>query len=65
MELTVTPPVLVTVTGTIGIGQYGGGVEGKPAVDGVTCRPAGAAVVVVGSAVVGGVVTGGAVGAGT
>src|SRR3974390_2684744 len=38
MERTVTVPVFVMVTGTIGIGQYGGGVEGNFAVDGLICR---------------------------
>jgi hypothetical protein len=59
----VTPPVLVTVTFTIGIGQYGGGVDGKFAVPGETCRLAMTATVVGGGA--GGTyraVVGGAVG---
>jgi hypothetical protein len=52
------------VTGTIGMGQYGGGVKGNSAVDGVMCKLACVAiVVVVGAAVVGGLVVGGFVGA--
>jgi hypothetical protein len=61
MELTATPPVLVMVTGTIGMGQYGGGVEGKPAVDGVT-RKLAVVATVVGAAVVGAMVALGVVG---
>src|SRR3974377_1023828 len=38
MERTGTVPVCVMGTGTIGIGQYGGGVEGNFAVDGLICR---------------------------
>ena len=63
MELTATPPVLVTVTGTMGMGQYGGGVEGNCPAAGVmrrlTCF---ATAVVVGAAVVGGTVAGVVVG---
>ena len=63
MELTATPPVLVMVTGTIGMGQYGGGVEGKSPADGEMCKlTVVAIVVVVGAAVVGGIVAGGVVG---
>ena len=57
-----TPPVLVTVTGTIGMGQYGGGVVGKSAMVGFACRMA--VVAVVGGCVGGGLVGGGLVGAG-
>jgi hypothetical protein len=66
MELTATPPVLVMVTGTIGMGEYGGGVEGNSAVDGVMCKlTAVATVVVVWAAVVGGLVVGRVVAGGT
>ena len=57
MEWTATPPVLVMVTGMIGMGQYGGGVEGNFAVDGLICKLAG-----LGAALVGGLVAGGAFG---
>jgi hypothetical protein len=60
MELTATPPVLVIVTGTIGIGEYGGGVVGNSAVDGAMCTLTVVATVVGGwAAVVGGLVVGG------
>ena len=62
MELTALPPVLVMVTGTIGMGQYGGGVVGKDAVDGIMCKLTVLATVVVGVEVVGGFLAGGVVG---
>lgn len=63
MELTAIAPVLVMVTGTIGMGQYGGGVVGKAPVDGEMCKlTVLATVVVVGVTVVGGFVAGGVVG---
>jgi hypothetical protein len=46
-ERIATPPVLAMVTLTIGIGQYGGGVEGKLAVAGVSPKVAVSATVVV------------------
>jgi hypothetical protein len=55
---------LVTVTGTIGMGQYGGGVVGKSAMVGFACRMAVFGVAVVGGCVGGGLVGGGLVGAG-
>jgi hypothetical protein len=63
-ERTVTPPVLVMVTRTIGMGQYGGGVEGNFAVDGSIRKLAVVATVgtALGAAVVGGLVAGGVVG---
>src|ERR1700688_5046863 len=62
MELTATPPVLVMVTGTIGMGEYGGGVEGNSAVEGVMCKlTVVATMVVVGATGVGGLVVGGLV----
>jgi hypothetical protein len=63
IEWTVFPPVFVIVTVTIGIGQYGGGVDGKFAVDGLTARTADLGAAVVGGAVGGAV--GGGVGGGT
>jgi hypothetical protein len=53
--------VLVIVTSTIGMGQYGGGVEGNLAVDGLICKPAAVVTVVavLGAALVGGLVAGG------
>jgi hypothetical protein len=36
MERIATPPVFVVVTFTMGMGQYGGGVEGNRAVVGLT-----------------------------
>lgn len=57
MERIVTPPVLVMVTVTIGMGQYGGGVDGKFAGDGLRRKLA-----VLGAALVGGVVGDGVVG---
>ncbi len=63
MEVTATPPVLVMVTGTIGMGQYGGGSAGKVPVDGEMCKlTVLATVVVVGATVVGGFVVRGVVG---
>jgi hypothetical protein len=55
--------VFVTVTTTIGIGQYGGGSEGKFAVDGSIRKLAVVAIVfvVLGAGLVGGRVAGGAV----
>ena len=52
------------VTFTIGIGQYGGGVEGKSAADGLICKLAivTTGVVVLGAALVGGLVVAGLVG---
>jgi len=47
MELTAAAPVLVMVTTTIGIGEYGGGVEGNAAGDGVTPKLAVVAIGVV------------------
>ena len=66
MERTVTPPVFVTVTCTIGMGQYGGGVEGNFAVDGLPSNRAVAATVavVLEAARVGGLVAGGFVAGG-
>ena len=64
MDRMAVPPVFTMVTLTIGIGQYGGGVEGKPAVAGVTSKlAASGGVVVLGAALVGGVVAGAVVGA--
>src|SRR5579863_873697 len=60
-ELIAVAPVSVTVTWTIGMGQYGGGVDGKFAVEGEICMLATAARVVAGASVVGGTVAGGAV----
>jgi len=53
-ERAATPPVLVMVTSTIGMGQNGGGVEGKFALDGLICKLAvvAIAVVVLGAALV-------------
>ena len=70
MERTATPPVFVMVTSTIGMGEYGGGVDGNFAVDGSICKAAVVAttVVVLGAALVGGLAAGGdggAVGGGT
>jgi hypothetical protein len=59
-----TLPVLVTVTGMIGMGQYGGGVAGKSAIVGVACRLAVLGVAVVGGCVGGGIVGGGLLGGG-
>ena len=59
MELMATPPVLVMVTGTIGMGQYGGGVEGNSAVEGAIRKLTVLATVVVGEAAVVGTVDGG------
>jgi hypothetical protein len=50
------------VTGTIGMGQYGGGVVGKDAVDGVMCKLTVVATVVATVVVVGGLLAGGVVG---
>ena len=57
------PPVLVIVTTTIGIGEYGGGVDGNSAGDGVTRKLAGGATAVVVATLGGGLGAGGAVGA--
>jgi len=70
MERTATPPVFVIETSTIGMGEYGGGVEGNFAVNGLICKLAAVAtgVVVLGPALVGGLAAGGdggAVGGGT
>ncbi len=64
MERIVTPPVLVTVMDTMGIGQYGGGSDGNLAGDGSICNRAAVANVVVdrGAVVAGGRVVGVVVG---